>query len=427
MTGGSCTWDEVKLGEALDALLDHRGKTPGKLGGDFVESGVPAISAIHIKGGQIDFSRRERFVTHEMFERWMPERLRHGDVLMTSEAPLGSLALVPSDAPLVLSQRLFALRGRAGYLDNRYLRWFLESPLARRQLDERSSGSTVTGIRQAELRQLRVPVPPIDEQRRIIEILEDHLSRLDAADAQISIARRRLEAFQLACMRRALVREPDWVIAPISDWLETSIGGLWGSEPGSDEVDVQVIRVTELKELGRLEPGTAATRSVTRSQLASRGLRPGDLLLEKSGGGPRTPVGRVGLVKHLEGPSICANFMQLMRPDETRVDPNFLHYALNAFHLSGGTAGMQTASTNIRNIKASEYLQAPIASPDLESQRKLARRITDDLEGADRIALAARYAQQRVASLRRSLLAAAFSGRLTGRAADTEHLEEDEG
>jgi type I restriction enzyme S subunit len=422
MTAGSRTWDEVTLGKALDVLIDHRGKTPGKLGGDFVDSGVPAISAIHIKDGQIDFSRRERFVTHEMFERWMPERLRHGDVLMTSEAPLGSLALVPSDAPLVLSQRLFALRGRAGYLDNRYLRWFLESPLARRQLDERSSGSTVTGIRQAELRQLRVPLPPIEEQRQIVEVLEDHLSRLDAADAQINLARRRLEALQLACLRRALSREPDWVIAPISEWLETSIGGLWGDEPGNDEVDVRVIRVTELKKLGRLEPGTAATRSITKNQLASRELRPGDLLLEKSGGGPKTPVGRVGLVKHLDGLSVCSNFMQLMRPDTTRVDPNFLHYALNALHLSGGTAGMQTASTNIRNIKASEYLLTPLAMPTLDSQRKLADRIADDLESSDRISSAARHAQKRIATLRRSLLSAAFSGHLTDQATDTKVL-----
>lgn len=158
---------EVPLGELLDTVIDHRGKTPRKLGGDFTDTGIPVVSAIHIKDGAIRWSERERYVSPEMFAKWMPEKLRKGDVLLTSEAPLGETALVPSNDDLVLSQRLFALRGKNGVLDSRYLWYFLQSETGQSRLRERATGTTVIGIRQAELMKVLVPLPPIDVQRRI--------------------------------------------------------------------------------------------------------------------------------------------------------------------------------------------------------------------------------------------------------------------
>jgi len=162
---------EMHLGDLLELVIDHRGKTPKKLGGEFTESGIPVVSAIHIKNGVIQWSERERFVSREIYERWMPVRLRKGDVLLTSEAPLGETALVSSDDDLVLSQRLFALRGKKGVLDSQYLRYFLASQVGQDRLSERATGTTVAGIRQAELMKVLIPVPPIDEQRRIAGVL----------------------------------------------------------------------------------------------------------------------------------------------------------------------------------------------------------------------------------------------------------------
>lgn len=80
--------EKPPLGDVLGLLIDHRGKTAKKLGGEFVDSGVRVVSAKHIKDGRVRFEERHRFVTYEMFERWMPEPTRAGDVLLTSEAPL---------------------------------------------------------------------------------------------------------------------------------------------------------------------------------------------------------------------------------------------------------------------------------------------------------------------------------------------------
>lgn len=184
---------EARLGTVLNLLIDHRGKTPKKLGGDFTDQGVRVVSAIHIKNGRINWDERYRYVSEEMFERWMPQKTRQGDVLLTSEAPLGEVTQVPDDGPLVLSQRLFALRGKAGVLDSGYLRYFLQSPLGRRRLLANESGSTVSGIQQARLREVLVPLPPFADQQRIAGVLGAFDDLIEAnrklAQSQESLAR----------------------------------------------------------------------------------------------------------------------------------------------------------------------------------------------------------------------------------------------
>lgn len=164
-------WTSAPLGDLLDVVIDHRGKTPKKLGGDFTDAGIRVISAIHIKHGRINWSERLRFVSPEMYRRWMPIPLIKGDVLVTSEAPLGQIAQVSTNGPLVLSQRLFALRGHADRLDNGFLRYYLSSVAGQAALTERATGTTVTGIRQSELLKVRVPLPPLDVQRGIARVL----------------------------------------------------------------------------------------------------------------------------------------------------------------------------------------------------------------------------------------------------------------
>jgi len=164
-------YEVVPLEQLIELIIDHRGKTPKKLGGDFTDKGVPVISAIHIKNGQIQWDERERYVSGEMFERWMPIKLQIDDVLLTSEAPLGETALVPSDEDLVLSQRLFAIRCKKEILDPTYFKYFLTSPGGQKILSDRASGSTVMGIRQAELVKIAVPHPDIQVQRVVGKIL----------------------------------------------------------------------------------------------------------------------------------------------------------------------------------------------------------------------------------------------------------------
>ena len=292
-------------------------------------------------------------------------------------------------------------------VDDTYLYWWFQQV----DLARLSDGSILPQLSKKTIAALEIPVPTLDEQRRIVAILEDHQSRLDAANDALQTAETRSEALQ----RRAIVDllAVDGVQCELSDLLEFSIGGLWGDIPGSSDLDVKVLRVTELGRWGVLDPATAALRSISGKQFSSRALNHGDLLLEKSGGGPTSPVGRVGLVTELDGPSICSNFMQLMRPDRAKVLPRWLHLYLNAYHLAGRTNGMQKASTNIRNIKASDYLRMRVRVPVLSEQERLVNECDAWLLRGGRLQASVNQARRDASALRRAILQEAFSGQLT--------------
>ena len=158
------------LGDALDALIDYRGKTPKKLGGDWSPSGHRVISALNIKNNRVD-DNDHHYVSDDIYAKWMKEPLRQGDVLLTSEAPLGEVAYLDREVDWCLGQRLFGLRGKAGVLDGRYLSYLLRGGSVRNEILSRSTGSTVAGIRQAELVKVLLDLPDIAVQEGVAATL----------------------------------------------------------------------------------------------------------------------------------------------------------------------------------------------------------------------------------------------------------------
>lgn len=140
-------------------IIDHRGKTPKKLGGDWSENGYPAISAKNIKNGQLIQKDKIRFINEALYKKWMSDELQLGDVIITSEAPLGEAFYLASDKKYVLSQRVYGLRANPKNLTGSFLYLWMRSRIAQFDLEARSTGSTVTGIRQSELKKVKILVP----------------------------------------------------------------------------------------------------------------------------------------------------------------------------------------------------------------------------------------------------------------------------
>ena len=154
----------LKLEDCLDALIDYRGKTPRKT--DF---GIPLITAKVVKAGRIEAP--DEFIAEEDYEAWMTRGYpKIGDVVLTTEAPLGEVAQIKF-LPVALAQRIVTLRGKPGLLDSGYLLYVMQSREMQAKLLGRSSGTTVAGIKQSELRKIEVALPRFAEQRAIAHIL----------------------------------------------------------------------------------------------------------------------------------------------------------------------------------------------------------------------------------------------------------------
>jgi type I restriction enzyme S subunit len=183
-------WQTLPLEECVETIIDYRGKTPRK-----VSSGIPLITAKIVKNGRID--RPQEFIAPEDYDTWMRRGIpRSGDVILTMEAPLGEVAQL-DDRKIALAQRVVALRGKTGLLDNGFLRFLFQSDLVQDQLKSRATGTTVLGVRQSELRKINLILPPLEEQRGIARILS-------TLDDKIELNRRMNET--LEGMARAIFK-----------------------------------------------------------------------------------------------------------------------------------------------------------------------------------------------------------------------------
>lgn len=171
-----------------------------------------------------------------------------------------------------------------------------------------------------------------------------------------------------------------WKTKPLGD-VTQFINGLWkGKEPPF--VHVGVIRNTNFTKEGDLDDSDIAYLDVEAKKFQKRRLQFGDLILEKSGGGPKQPVGRVVFFDKTEGDFSFSNFTAAIRvADPSALDARFLHKYLHWVYVSGRTEVMQSHSTGIRNLNGDAYKAIKIAYPSLIEQRHIVAILDEAFEG----------------------------------------------
>ncbi len=195
----------------------------------------------------------------------------------------------------------------------------------------------------------------------------------------------------------------DWQPRPLRWLLEKQFSGDWGSDEG--ERAVSVLRSTNFVSSGALDFSDVATRYFSQDKAETFGLKKGDLLVERSGGGPDQPVGRIGFITEDIPGGTVSNFVQVLRPDPEKVDPEFLGWALYELQRTGIIERVQQQSTQMRNLNWRDYqrLLLPWPSPDEQ------RRIAAVLKLADEAIAKAKVELEATRELKRSLLRSLFA------------------
>jgi len=188
---------------------------------------------------------------------------------------------------------------------------------------------------------------------------------------------------------------------PLGDLLESSDSGVWGDE--DLEAGISVLRSTNFNADGTLDLTKLTFRVLDTRDQSRKLLQAGDILLEKSGGGPKQPVGRVCLFLGDAVPHAFGNFIARLRPGKA-VLSEYLFYYLWQFHSSGKTSHYQKQTTGIRNLEFKRYLTIPVPVCSIEEQQ----RIVDQISRAEGIVRLRRQAQQKAAELIPALFADMF-------------------
>ena len=159
----------------------------------------------------------------------------------------------------------------------------------------------------------------------------------------------------------------------LGDIFERQIAGEWGSECAENENGTKVLRTTNFTQEGRINYDDVVIRSINQSKVDKKRLHYGDIILEKSGGTEKTPVGRDVYCDEAIEDSIylCNNFTQAMRVNQAIAIPKYVFYFMWNLHSSGKTDLLQNKTTGIRNLQVKSYLNENCPLPALEVQRKI--------------------------------------------------------
>src|ERR1035437_6874356 len=175
----------------------------------------------------------------------------------------------------------------------------------------------------------------------------------------------------------------DWKIKTLEELCEFG-NGLWtGKKPPF--INVGVIRNTNFTKYGKLDDSDIAYLDVEQNQFSKRKLQYGDIILEKSGGGPKQPVGRVIVFDKKKGDFSFSNFTCLIRiKNKEELDFIFLHRILFFAYISGATEQMQSHSTGIRNLIFDEYKQIKISYPKISEQKRIVAILDETFAAIDK-------------------------------------------
>jgi type I restriction enzyme, S subunit len=202
-------WEVVGLTKYLASVVDYRGRTPTK-----VDDGVFLLTARNIRDGRLDYAASEEFIAASEYEdvmrRGKPE---YGDVLLTTEAPLGQVANVDR-TDVALAQRVIKLRGQLGILNNYFLKYWMMGSFCQADMEQLATGSTALGIKGGKVVQLRLCLPPYDEQSSIAAYLDRELVKLDTLTAEAQRAIDLLQERRTALISAAVTGQID--VRPIA-------------------------------------------------------------------------------------------------------------------------------------------------------------------------------------------------------------------
>lgn len=179
-------------------FIDYRGKTPNK-----TLAGIKLLTAKNIKKGFIS-EQPEEYIAEKDYAKWMTRGFpKDGDILFTTEAPLGNAAILYLTEQIALAQRTINLQKNLEALDSNFLLYSIMSTYFQSELIKNQSGMTAKGIKSSVLKTLFIPLPPLAEQHRIVAKVEQLMKTCDALEAEVAKSRTEIDRLMQTILKEA--------------------------------------------------------------------------------------------------------------------------------------------------------------------------------------------------------------------------------
>lgn len=323
----------------------------------------------------------------------------NGDVLLSIRAPVGPTNLALERC--VIGRGLAAIRPGRGIPARFVLYWLRYSEA---KLAAGATGSTFEAVSGSRVREHPLPLPPLNEQRRIVAAIEEHLSRLDAADASLAAATGRLLGFRAAVVAHALMGR--WPMVPLGEVTASQVYGT-SAKANADSSGVPVLRMGNVVD-GRLDFSSLKFLPADHRDVLKLELQPGDVLFNRTNS-PEL-VGKSAVFEAHERMTFASYLIRVRLT--ARCDPRWAVLAINGPAGRAYVAQVRTQQVGQANVNGTKLASMPIPLPALDEQRRIVAEVEQRLSVIHAMQASIETAQRRSAVLRRAVLERAFRGEL---------------
>lgn len=403
------TWQTLKLKDVLtDACSGTWGKPPAGDGSDY-----PVLRSTNIHNGEIVLTDvATRSIPKRNLERYI---LLPGDILVTSSSGsadhIGKNALFDNlrdERTYLFSNFTKRLRPNSALVLPRFLYFYLNSQQAKNELQRIQN--TTSGLRNLNIKLYlaqAIPVPPLSEQRRIVEILDqaDALRKKRAeADAK---AERILPALFYKMFGDPATNPRGWEKGKMGEVItETQYGTSNRAE--TDGEGIAVLRMNNIDSQGRLDLTDLKYVNLDEKELKKYLLEPGDLLFNRTNS--RELVGKTGIWQG-QIQAVPASYLIRFRVDRHRLFPEYVWAFMNTPFMKQLLFNKARHAIGMANINAQELRTLPINIPSISVQQAFVK----SLAAFEKVSEHTKKANNQIDCLFQTLLHRAFSGDLTAK------------
>lgn len=404
MSGLPSGWKLTSVGKLASSLVD--GPFGSNLKSEhYSDSGTRVIRLQNIGDGYFD-DRDKAFVPTEHAERLQRHEASSGDVLIAAMGDvLPRTCLVPPDiGPAIVKADCFRLRPHLG-ISSPLLAYFLSSPQVRRQASTQISGVGRPRLNLRKVSELAIPLPPSNEQRRIVAAIEEQFSRLDAGATALRSAKRRLQ--RLRDVGIFALIEGTGARVRLADVSEIRLGRQRSPKNHAGSNMVPYLRAANVTWQG-LDLSDVKSMHFSQSEVSTFRLNPGDVLIAEASGS----ASEVGKSAIWDGRlTECCFQNTLLRIRSDCLLPEYLNFVMVALARSGAFA-RASRGVGIHHLGKAGLENVMIEVPDLATQSELVGIMGSQQSTYAELDELIEAQLTRAERLRHSILASGFSGSL---------------
>lgn len=390
--GKVCTFENGDRGENY----------PGRA--SFVATGIPIINAGHLSEDGIDQTEMN-FISRDRFDLLRSGKIRLGDVLFCLRGSLGKFAVNDFYEEGAIASSLIIIRPTEK-LDVRFLTAYLQSSLCKELIRKYENGAAQPNLGGKSLEQFSIPIPPLDEQRRIVAVLNKTFEgiAIATANAQQNLTNARA-LFESSLQAIFANRSTSWQESRLGDVASRVTDGTHLS-PKYVASGVAMLDSKHIGDAFEIED-QAATKFISSEtdQELSKRCKPitGDILISSRGS-----IGKIAIVRSGQNFNIMGNMILVRLPKYILPEYGALFFYSEVSKMQALAQGVAQKGLYLNQIR--EYV---LPVPPMEEQQRIVKKLGDLLEIRSAMSLLYRTKLAALAELKQSFLHKAFAGELT--------------